>query len=375
MAQDHYAALFTKLSEHGFDSREFIRRLVERGLQELIDAGLAAHIGAGPHERTPGRKTRRNGKRKRTLTTPAGDIEIALPKLREGSWFPEFLEPRRRVDQALHAVVMTAYIDGVSTRKVDKLVKAMGGDRGVSRSEVSRICKRIDGLVTAFRDRDLAAINYPYLYLDATYVKSRGRHHVRSRSVAIAIAVNSEGRREVLGFAVGDGEDVPFWTDFLRSLVGRGLRGVKLVVSDAHAAICDAVQTQLPDAAWQACRIHFGRNVARRAGNFEHKRIAQAALATIYHQPDRDMAVHHYRRFAEVAERISARLGAYVDDREVELTAYTDFPPAHSSQDLVHQSPGAADGRDQAPFQGGAAVPERRIGRQAGGRNPGRAAR
>lgn len=224
---------------------------------------------------------------------------------------------------------MTAYVDGLSTRKVDKLVKAMGGARGVSKSEVSRICKRIDGHVKAFRERDLSAIDYPYLYLDATYVKSRGHHHVRSRAVVVAIAVTSEGRREVLGFAVGDGEDIPFWTDFLRSLVHRGLRGVKLAVSDAHAAIYAAVRTQLPDAAWQSCRIHFGRNIARRAGNYEHRRIAQAALATIYHQPDRDTAVCHYRRFAEVCERLSPRLGNYADDREVELTAYTDFPPTH----------------------------------------------
>ena len=211
MAQDHYAALFTKLSEEGFDSREFVRRLVERGLQELIDAGVAAHIGADPHERTPGRTNRRNGKRPRTLTTQAGDIAIDLPKLREGSWFPEFLEPRRRVDQALYAVVMTAYISGTSTRKVDRLVRALGSGHGISKSEVSRICKRIDQQVKAFRERDLGLANYPYLYLDATYVKARHRHQVRSRALAVAIGVTGDGRREVLGFAVGDGEDLPFW--------------------------------------------------------------------------------------------------------------------------------------------------------------------
>ena len=329
MAQDHYAALFTKLSEEGFDSREFVRRLVERGLQELIDAGVAAHIGADPHERTPGRTNRRNGKRPRTLTTQAGDIAIDLPKLREGSWFPEFLEPRRRVDQALYAVVMTAYISGTSTRKVDRLVRALGSGHGISKSEVSRICKRIDQQVKAFRERDLGLSDYPYLYLDATYVKARHRHQVRSRALAVAIGVTGDGRREVLGFAVGDGEDLPFWEDFLSSLADRGLTGVKLVISDAHSSIKAAVQTRLPGAAWQACRIHFGRNIARRAGSRPNQRLAMAAFSTIYNQADREMAVAHYHYFAAAMEKLSPRLGDYVDDREVELTAYADFPPVH----------------------------------------------
>ena len=329
MAQDHYATLFAKLSEHGFDSREFIRQLVERGLQELIDAGLGAHIGADPHERTPKRTNRRNGKRKRTLTTPAGDVEIDLPKLREGSWFPEFLEPRRRVDQALYGVVMTAWIDGVSTRKVDRLVKALGSERGISKSEVSRICQRIDGQVKAFRERDLGRIDYPYLYLDATYVKARCNHQVRSRALAVAIGVNADGYREVLGFAVGEGEDQPFWEDFLGSLAERGMSGVKLVISDAHSSIKAAVQTRVPGSAWQACRIHFGRNIARRAGGRQNRRMAQAAFSTIYGQPDRESAVAQYHHFALTMEKLSQRLGDYVDEREVELTAYADFPPIH----------------------------------------------
>ena len=329
MAQDHYESLFAKLAENGFDSREFVRQVVERGLQELVDAGVAAHIGAGPHERTPERKTRRNGKRSRTLTTQAGDVVINLPKLREGSWFPDFLEPRRRVDQALYAVVMTAYISGTSTRKVDRLVKAMGSGHGISKSEVSRICKLIDEQVRAFRERPLDRVEYPYLYIDATYVKARKDHRVRSRAVAIATAVTAEGRRQVLGFCVGDAEDQPFWEDFLGSLAARGLGGVKLVISDAHASIKAAVQAALPGAAWQACRIHFARNIAKRAGNRHNQRLAMAALASIYHQADRELAVTQYHWFSAALEKISPRLADYVEDREVELTAYADFPPVH----------------------------------------------
>jgi putative transposase len=199
----------------------------------------------------------------------------------------------------------------------------------------------------------LDAVGYPYLYIDATYVKARCNHRVRSRAVAIATAVSAEGRREVLGFRVGDGEDRP-WEDFLASLTDRGLAGVKLVISDAHAAIKAAVQTRLPGAAFKACRIHFGRNIARRAGSRQKQRVAMAAFSSIYHQADREMAVTQYHWFATAMERVSPRLCAYVEDREVELTAYADFPPAHSAQDLVDQSSGAVDGRDQAPQPGGA---------------------
>ena len=253
MAQFDYQSLIAGLSEDGFDSAEFVRQLVERGYQELIDAGAAVHIGAERHERTSTRKNRRNGSRRRTLATRAGDIEIALPKLRTGSYYPEFLERRRRIDKALYGVVMTSYLEGVSTRKVDELVKSLGIQSGISRSEVSRICEGIDEMVAAFRERDLSGTAYPYLYVDATYVKARSGHQVRSRAVAIAMAVNADGRRELLGIEIGRGEDQVFWEEFLTSLNERGLRGVKLVISDAHAAIASAVQKLLPDAAWQAC--------------------------------------------------------------------------------------------------------------------------
>ena len=247
---------------------------------------------------------------------------------------------------------MTAYLEGVSTRKVDELVKSLGINSGISRSEVSRICEGIDEMVRAFRERDLSGTAYPYLYVDATYVKARNGHQVRSRAVAIAMAVNADGRRELLGIEIGRGEDQVFWEEFLTSLNERGLRGVKLVISDAHAAIASAVQKLLPDAAWQACRIHFGRNIARRVRPGQ-RQLALAAYSAIYVQPDRERAKSACHAFAEAMERLDPRLGDYVDDREVELTAFADFPPAHSSQDLVDQSPGAAHGRDKAPHQGG----------------------
>lgn len=224
---------------------------------------------------------------------------------------------------------MTAYLNGTSTRKADKLVKALGSDHGISRSEVSRICKGIDAMVDAFRRHNLSQIEYPYLYLDATYVKARHRHQVRSRAVVVAIAVNADGHREAPGFAVGDGEDQPFWEDFPESLSKRGMSGVKLVISDAHLAIKAAVQTRVPGAAWQACRIHCGRNIARRAGNAQQRRLAQAAFATIYSQADREMALTQFHHFAQVMEKHSPRLADCIDDREVELTAYADFPPVH----------------------------------------------
>ena len=202
MAQFDYQSLITQLSADGFNSGEFVRQLVERGYQELIDAGAQAHIGAGPHERTSARKNQRNGSRKRTLATQAGDITIAMPKPRTGSYYPEFMERRRRTDKALYAVVMTAYIEGVSTRKVDELVKSLGIGSGVSRSEVSRICQGIDAMVSVFRQRDLSGRGYPYLYVDATYVKARSGHAVRSRA-----AIDRDGgkrRREARAAGPGD---------------------------------------------------------------------------------------------------------------------------------------------------------------------------
>jgi putative transposase len=235
---------------------DVVREALGLVLQALIDAEADQAIGAGRYERTQTRTTHRNGTRSRLLSTKAGDVELRIPKLREGSFFPALLEPRRRIDRALLAVVMEAYVHGTSTRKVDDLVKALGVDAGISRSEVSRICAELDGEVAAFRSRSLAHTGFPYVFLDATYLKARVDARVVSRAVVIATGVTADGSREVLGLDVGDSEDGAFWTAFLRSLKARGLAGVQLVISDAHTGLKAAISAVMAGAAWQRCRVH-----------------------------------------------------------------------------------------------------------------------
>jgi putative transposase len=231
-----------------------IRQAAQTIYQALIEAELTAVIGAGPHERTPERSAQRNGHRQRLLATTAGDLELRIPKLRAGSFFPSLLERRRRVDQALFAVVMEAYLHGVSTRKVDDLVRALGADSGISKSEVSRICADLDAEVAAFRDRSLAGQTFPYVFVDATYCKARVNRRVVAQAVVVATGVCGDGRREVLGFAVGDSEDGAFWTAFLRSLKARGLGGVQLVIADAHLGLRQAVAAVTRPPCRPACR-------------------------------------------------------------------------------------------------------------------------
>ena len=235
-----FADVLARFGDDG--TKDLFRALLEQALQDLIDAEVTAQIGAGRHERTDSRSNYRNGTRERDLSTPAGDVELRIPKLRAGSFFPSLLEPRRRVDKALWAVIMTAYVTGTSTRKVDDLVKALGCDTGVSKSTVSRICGEIDEHAAVFRTRRLDHLKFPYVYVDATYVKARVDHHIVSRAVVIATGVAADGNREVLGLDVGDSEDEVFWTEFLRSLKDRGLDGVKLVVSDAHPGLKNALR-------------------------------------------------------------------------------------------------------------------------------------
>jgi putative transposase len=222
-------------------------------LQALIETEAAQQIGAGRYERSAARTTHRNGSRTRLLSTKAGDVELKIPKLREGSFFP-----------ALLAVVMEAYVHGTSTRKVDDLVRALGVEAGISKSEVSRICGELDAEVAAFRSRPLAHTAFPSVFLDATYVKARVDSRVVSRAVVIATGVTADGGREVLGCEVGDSEDGAFWTAFLRSLKARGLTGVQLVVSDAHTGLKQAIAAVLAGACWQRCRVHFLRNALAR---------------------------------------------------------------------------------------------------------------
>ena len=331
MAIDHSSLLelLEALKAAGVDDR--IRLAAQNMYQALIDAEAEGVIGAGFWERTDNRTAIRNGSRPRTLSTTAGDLELRIPKLRTGSFFPSLLERRRRIDQALFAVIMEAYLHGVSTRKVDDLVKALGADTGISKSEVSRICKDLDAEVAAFRDRSLKDTTYPYVFLDATYCKARVNHRVVSQAIVVAVGVSADGRREVLGMDVGDSEDGAFWTSFLRGLKTRGLGGVQLVISDAHAGLKAAIATVFIGAAWQRCRVHFMRNVLAVVpkGNAE---MVAAAIRTIFAQPDAASVAEQFDDIATKLERMLPKVAAMMRDAKEDLLAFTGFPQAHWRQ-------------------------------------------
>ncbi len=250
---------------------DLLREMVGFGAQRLMELEIESLTGAGYGERSPGRLNHRNGYRDRIWETRAGAVELRIPKLRKNSYFPGFLEPRRMAEKALTAVIQEAYVQGVSTRSVDELVKAMGMT-GISKSQVSRLCMEIDDKIKAFLHRPLEE-DWPYLWLDATYVKARENGRIVSVAVIVAVAVNNDGRREVLGLAIGASEAETFWTEFLRSLARRGLRGVKLVISDAHEGLKAAVAKVL-HASWQRCRVHFMRNVLAHAGKQGRRRVS-----------------------------------------------------------------------------------------------------
>src|SRR5271169_1843297 len=257
MTHDH-SALLTQLDAlKSADPGSVFAELIRAGLQALIDAEATAALGAGRYERSEQRTTYRNGTRSKTVATTRGDIDVQIPKLRCGSFFPSLLERRRRIDKALHAVIMEAYVHGVSTRNVDDLVAALGVGSGVSKSEVSRICGGLDAEIARFRERSLTHTTFPYVFLDATYCKVRVGAHVVSHALVVATGVSIEGTREVLGTAVGDSESFDFWREFLAGLRARGLSGVHLVVSDAHAGLKAAVAQQFTGASWQRCRVHY----------------------------------------------------------------------------------------------------------------------
>ena len=285
-------------------------------------------IGAGRYERSETRTTHRNGVRTRTLSTKAGDVELAIPKLRKGSFLPSLLEPRRRIDRALLAVIMQVYIEGVSTRSVDDVVKALGIDSGISKSQVSRICADLDEGLTAFRERPLDHIAFPYLFLDATYVKVRATGRVVSKAVIIATAVTATGDREILGTAVGDSEDEAFWTDFVRSLRRRGLTGVLLVVSDAHQGLRNAITKTLAGASWQRCRVHFMRNLLARVPKGSAEMVA-ATVRTIFAQPDPAAVAEQLDKVAGMLGRQFPAVERLLRDTAQELTAFAAFPRAH----------------------------------------------
>jgi putative transposase len=300
-------------------------------IQELVEAELSVLIGAEHGERTPTRTAQRNGHRAKLLSTPAGDVEVGIPKLRQGSFFPELLEPRRRIDKALWAVIMTAYITGTSTRKVDDLVKALGCDSGVSKSSVSRICKGIDDDVGVLRERRLDHQRFVYMWLDATYVHVRENHQVISKAVVIATGLRADGHREVLGVDVGDSENETFWTEFLRDLKDRGLSGTRLVISDAHAGLKAAIRRVLQGAAWQRCRVHAMRNLLS-VSRHQHRSVIAALIRTIFAQPHGEAAQTQLRSVVDQLEHIAPDVAQRLQAMETDLLAYTAFPATHWSK-------------------------------------------
>jgi len=311
---------------------DLIRESVRMVMQELIEAEATEHVGAARYERSESRTNERNGARARLLATQAGDIELRIPKLRKGSFFPVILEPRRRIDQALYAVVMEAYVNGVSTRSVDDLVAALGIDSGISKSEVSRICAGLDEVVTAFRNRRLDHIEFPYVYLDATYLHVRNAaSQVVSMAVVVASGVRADGDREILGLDVGDSEDEVFWRGFLTTLKKRGLGGVKLVVSDQHAGLVVALRRSFQGAAHQRCRVHFARNLLAHVPK-SHADMAAAVFRTVFAQPD---ATTVAATWDEVRDQLAGRfpkIGPLMDDAKTEVLAFAAFPRAHWSK-------------------------------------------
>jgi len=304
---------------------DLLREMVRFAAQRLMELEVESLTGAAHGERDPDRINHRNGYRDRVWETRAGAVELRIPKLRKGSYFPGFLEPRRLAEKALAAVIQEAYVHGVSTRSVDDLVRAMGMT-GISKSQVSRLCMEIDDKIAAFLNRPLEG-DWPYLWLDATYVKARANGRIVSVAVIVAVAVNGDGRREVLGLDIGCSEAETFWTEFLRKLTRRGLRGVKLVISDAHEGLKGAVGKVL-NATWQRCRVHFMRNALAHAGK-QGRRVVSAFIGTAFAQEDAETARLQWRQVADQLRPKVAKLAALMDEAENDVLAFMSFPKDH----------------------------------------------
>jgi putative transposase len=307
---------------------DLLREMIGFAAQRLMELEVEGLTGAGYGEKSQERLAQRNGYRERDWETRAGTVELRIPKLRKGSYFPGFLEPRRMAEKALTAVVQEAYVHGVSTRSVDDLVQAMGMT-GISKSQVSRLCAEIDDKVKAFLGRPIEG-DWPYLWIDATYVKVRQSGRIVSVAIIIAVAVNSDGRREVLGMDIGPSEAETFWTAFLRKLARRGLRGVKLVISDAHEGIKAAVAKVL-NATWQRCRVHFMRNALAHAGR-QGRRVVSAFIATAFAQDDADSAKAQWRRVSDQLRPKLPKLAGFLDEAETDVLAYMNFPVPHRAK-------------------------------------------
>ncbi|PVX30177.1 IS256 family transposase [Sphingomonas pokkalii] len=325
---------------------DFLRSVAESVLQILMEADVDGLIGASRHERSGERSTWRNGYRDRSLDTRLGTLNLKIPKLRTGAYFPGFLEPRKTVEKALVSVIQEAWIAGVSTRRVDELVQAMGGAAqgsgdaqhrwnggggmsGISKSSVSKLCKDIDERVNAFLKRPLTG-EWPYLWLDATYLKVREGGRIVSVAAIIAVAVTTEGKREIVGLHIGPSEAEPFWSTFLRDLVRRGLKGVKLVISDAHEGLKAAI-TRVVGATWQRCRVHFMRNALAHVPKGQNTMVA-AAIRQVFLQPDHAAATQTWRHVADQLRARWPKLGACMDNAEHDVLAYMTFPEQHRTK-------------------------------------------
>src|SRR5664279_1236081 len=336
-----------ELAEKGADV-DVLRQMVQFMAQRLMELDVEQRCGAGYDEKTAERLNSRNGYRERAWDTRAGSVELKIPKLRQGSYFPEFLEPRRTAEKALTAVIQEAYIQGISTRSVDELVKSLGMS-GVSKSQVSRLCGELDERVGAFLNRQIEG-DWPYLWIDATYVKTREAGRIVSVAVIVAVGVNTDGQREVLGLKVGASEAEPFWTEFLRSLNRRGLRGVKLVISDSHEGIKAAI-AKVFKATWQRCRVHFMRNALAHSGKTQ-RRMVSAAIGTVFVQESADAARTQWRSVADQLRGKFPKLGTLMDE-----------------------AARAAQRRDQTAHERRRHLPQRRIDHTARRRHDARAER
>lgn len=307
---------------------DFLRTAAEAVVQMLMEADVEGLIGAARHERTGERITYRNGYRDRSLDTRLGALHLRIPKLRQGSYFPPFLEPRKTSEKALVAVIQEAWIGGVSTRRVEDLVQAMGLS-GISKSTVSKLCQDIDERVNAFLDRPLEG-EWPYLWLDATYLKQREGGRIVSVAAIIAVAANTDGKREIVGLHIGPSEAETFWTGFLKSLHRRGLKGVKLVISDAHEGLKAAIR-RVFNASWQRCKVHWMRNALSYVAKTQQSMVS-AALRQAFSQPDRAAASQALRHVADQLRAKWPKLAAFIDSSETDVLTYLDFPVQHRTK-------------------------------------------